>query len=156
MRFHGRAIRDSAGGEFGTFRKDVGVYYGQAWSRDLGRSLQELTELGFVDRASHTADFAFRSARTWAENPNLTYKGSPLPPHWSRVIDHPDFAQPFENDGHGLISLFIYKLWQRMPDREAWLRAHWSDVKLAGDWIPWQFEHADNFGRDRRRAVHNG
>ncbi len=136
----------SAGGEFGTFRKDVGVYYGQAWSRDLGRSLQELTELGFVDRASHTADFAFRSARTWAENPNLTYKGSPLPPHWSRVIDHPDFAQPFENDGHGLISLFIYKLWQRMPDREAWLRAHWSDVKLAGDWIPWQFEHADISG----------
>ena len=47
----------SAGGEFGTFRKDVGVYYAQAWSRDLGRSLQELTELGFVDRASHTGRF---------------------------------------------------------------------------------------------------
>lgn len=133
----------SAGGEFGTFRKDVGVYYSQAWSRDLGRSLQELTELGFVDRASHTADFAFRSAQTWAKNPNLTYKGSLLPPHWSRVIDHPDFAQPLENDGHGLISLFIYKLWLRMPDRDAWLRAHWTDVKAAGDWIPWQFEHAN-------------
>jgi hypothetical protein len=136
----------SAGGEFGTFRRDVGVYYGQAWSRDLGRSLQELTELGFVDRASHTADFAFRSARTWDENPDLTYKGSPLPPHWSRVIDHPDFAQPFENDGHGLISLFIYKLWLRLPDRDAWLRAHWADVRAAGDWIPWQFDHADITG----------
>jgi hypothetical protein len=136
----------SAGGEFGTFRKDVGVYYGQAWSRDLGRSLQELTELGFVDRASHTADFAFRAARTWAENPKLTYNGSPLPPHWSRIIDHPDFSLPFENDGHGLISLFIYKLWQRMPDRDAWLRAHWDDVKLAGDWIPWQFAHSDITG----------
>jgi hypothetical protein len=136
----------SAGGEFGTFRKDVGVYYGQAWSRDLGRSLQELTELGFVDRASHTADFAFRSARTWALNPNLTYNGSPLPPHWSRIIDHPDFSLPLENDGHGLISLFIYKLWQRIPDRDAWLRAHWDDVKLAGDWIPWQFDHADITG----------
>ena len=136
----------SAGGEFGTFRKDVGVYYDHAWSRDLGRSLQELTELGYESRASHTADFAFRSARTWAEDPNLTYKGSPLPPHWSRVINHPDFAQPFENDGHGLISIFIYKLWQRMPDRDAWLRAHWADVKLAGDWIPWQFTHADITG----------
>lgn len=133
----------SAGGEFGTFREDVGVYYAQAWSRDLGRSMQELTELGFVDRASRTADFAFRSAQTWAKNPSLTYKGSPLPPHWSRVIDHPDFAQPFENDGHGLISLFIYKLWLRMPDRDTWLRGHWADVKAAGDWIPWQFEHAD-------------
>ena len=131
----------SAGGEFGTYRKDVGVYYNQAWSRDLGRSLQELTELGYVGKAEHTADFAFRSARTWSENSSLTYKGSPLPPHWSRVIDHPDFAQPFENDGHGLISLFIYKLWMRMPNRDAWLRAHWSDVKAAGDWIPWQLDH---------------
>jgi len=133
----------SAGGEFGTFRKDVGVYYGQAWSRDLGRSLQELTELGYLSQASHTADFAFRSAQTWARNPRLTYNGSPLPPHWSRVIDHPDFAQPLENDGHGLISLFIFKLWLRQPDRDSWLRAHWSDVKAAGDWIPWQFDHAD-------------
>jgi hypothetical protein len=136
----------SAGGEFGTFRNNVGVYYSQAWSRDLGRSLQELTELGFVNRASHTADFAFRSAQTWAENPNLTYNGSPLPPHWSRVIDHPDFAQPFENDGHGLISLFIYKLWQRLPDRDSWLRAHWTGVKAAGDWIPWQFDHSSITG----------
>ena len=30
-----------------------------------------------------------------------------------------------------------------MPDRDAWLRAHWTDVKAAGDWIPWQFEHAN-------------
>ena len=136
----------SAGGEFGTYRQDVGVYYGQAWSRDLGRSLQELTELGYIGRAEHTADFALRSARTWSENSALTYHGSPLPPHWSRVIDHPDFAQPFENDGHGLISIFIYKLWQRMPDRDAWLRAHWSDVKAAGDWIPWQFDHPEISG----------
>jgi hypothetical protein len=131
----------SAGGEFGTYRKDVGVYYGQAWSRDLGRSLQELTELGYVNKAEHTADFALQSARTWSENHSLTYNGSPLPPHWSRIIDHPDFSLPLENDGHGLISLFIYKLWLRMPDRDAWLRAHWSDVKAAGDWIPWQFDH---------------
>ncbi len=28
-----------------------------------------------------------------------------------------------------------------MPDRDTWLRAHWTDVKAAGDWIPWQFDH---------------
>jgi len=133
----------SAGGEFGTFRKDVGVYYGDAWSRDLGRSLQELTELGFLGKTAPTADFAFRSARTWLQNPSLNYKGVLLPPHWNRVINRPDFAQPFENDGHGLIALFIYKLWQRIPGRDAWLRARWTDVKYAGDWIPWQFDHAD-------------
>ncbi len=136
----------SAGGEFGTYRKDVGVYYTHAWSRDLGRSLQELTELGYFSKAAPVADFAFLSARTWAENPSLKYNGSSIPAHWSRVINHPDFAAPLENDGHGLISLFIYKLWQREPDRNAWLRAHWTDVKAAGDWIPWQFEHAQITG----------
>ncbi len=136
----------SAGGEFGTFRKGVGVYYGQSWSRDLGRSLQELTELGFLSRTTPTADFALLSARTWAENPSLKYHGEPLPPHWSRIINRPDFSAPFENDGHGLISLFIYKLWLRLPDHDAWLRAHWTDVKAAGDWIPWQFEHANTSG----------
>jgi hypothetical protein len=136
----------SAGGEFGTFRKDVGVYYGDAWSRDLGRTMQELTELGFLNKTTPSADFAFRSARSWLQNPSLNYKGVSLPPHWNRVINHPDFAQPFENDGHGLIALFIYKLWQRVPDRDAWLRARWPDVKAAGDWIPWQFDHADVTG----------
>lgn len=136
----------SAGGEFGAFRKNVGVYYGDAWSRDLGRTMQELTELGFLDKTTPTADFAFRSARTWLQNSSLSYMGVSLPPHWNRVINHPDFAQPFENDGHGLISLFIYKLWQRVPDRDAWLHAHWPDVKAAGGWIPWQLDHSDITG----------
>lgn len=131
----------SAGGEFGTYRPDVGIYDGDSWSRDLGRSLQELTDLGYTQRALKTADYAFSKERLWAENPSLKYHGESLPPHWSRVINKPDFSLPFENDGHGLISLFLYQLWRRLPDREAWLRSHWSDVKAAGDWIPWQFAH---------------
>jgi hypothetical protein len=136
----------SAGGEFGTFRKDVGVYYNASWSRDLGRSLQELTELGYFDQASKTAEYSLRDSRLWTENPKLTYKGRQLPPHWSRVINSPDPSLPFENDGHGLISLFIYKLWQRTPDRDAWLRSHWTDVKAAGYWILWQFDHPEISG----------
>ncbi len=133
-------------GEFGTYRNDVGLYYKDAWSRDLGRSLQELTELGYVNQASHTADYSLRLARLWAENPALKYHGESVPPHWSRIIGRPDSSLPFENDGHGLISLFLYKLWLRLPDRDAWLRSHWTDVKAAGDWIPWQFDHPDLSG----------
>ncbi len=136
----------SAGGEFGTFRKDVGVYYNASWSRDLGRSLQELTELGYFGQASKTAEYSLLDSRLWTENPKLTYKGQHLPPHWSRVINSPDPSLPFENDGHGLISLFIYKLWQRTPDRDAWLRSHWTDVKAAGDWILWEFDHPEISG----------
>jgi hypothetical protein len=134
------------GAGFGTYRPDVGIYYRDSWSRDLGRSLQELTELGYLGPATHTADYSLRMARLWADNPSLKYHGESLPPHWSRVINKPDFAQPFENDGHGLIALFVYELWRRLPDRDAWLRSHWADVKAAGDWIPWQFDHPEISG----------
>lgn len=134
------------GAGFGSYRSDVGLYYRDSWSRDLGRSLQELTELGYLNQATQTGDYVMRSARLWAENPSLKYHGERLPPHWSRVINRPDTSLPFENDGHGLISMFLYKLWQRTPDRDAWLRSHWADVKAAGDWIPWQFDHADISG----------
>jgi hypothetical protein len=82
-----------------------------------------------------------RTARLWAEKPSLNFQGKSLPPHWSRIVNKPDSSLPFENDGHGLIALFLYKLWQRLPERDAWLHAHWVDVKAAGDWIPWQFDH---------------
>ncbi len=129
------------GAGFGTYRPNVGLYYGESWSRDMGRTMQELSELGYLDQTAHNADYSFRMAHLWSEDPALKYEGHTLPPHWSRIINRPDFAQPFENDGHGLISLSLYKLWQRQPDRDAWLRAHWADVKAAGDWIPWQFDH---------------
>ena len=108
--------------------------------------MQELADLGFLDPATRGLDLALRDARIYQENPSLTFHGHPLPPHWSRVINRPDPATPFENDGHGLISLALYKLWQRLPDRDAWLRAHWTDVKAAGDWIPWQFDHPELSG----------
>lgn len=142
----GAGVPWSAGGEFGTWRNGVGVYYGDAWSRDLGRTMQELADLGFLDPATRGLDRALRDARVYQENPSLTFQGHPLPPHWSRVINRPDPTTPFENDGHGLISIALYKLWQRLPDRDAWLRANWKDVKDAGDWIPWQFEHPDLSG----------
>jgi hypothetical protein len=142
----GAGVPWSAGGEFGTWRNGVGVYYGDSWSRDLGRTMQELADLGFLDPATRGLDLALRDARIYQENPSLTFHGHPLPPHWSRVINRPDPSTPFENDGHGLISLALYKLWQRLPDRDAWLRAHWTDVKAAGDWIPWQFDHPNLSG----------
>ncbi|HEV2575828.1 MAG TPA: hypothetical protein VGU25_01340 [Acidobacteriaceae bacterium] len=136
----------SASGEFGTWRNGVGVYADQSWSRDLGRTMQELADLGFIDPATRGLDLALRDARLYQENPNLTFRGGPLPPHWSRIINRPDPAWPFENDGHGLISIALYRLWLHLPDRDAWLRAHWTDVKAAGDWIPWQFAHPDLSG----------
>lgn len=41
---------------FGTYRENVGPYYDQYYARDLGRSLQELSVLGYVEPAARCAD----------------------------------------------------------------------------------------------------
>jgi hypothetical protein len=85
-------------------------------------------------------------ARLWEEQPSLRIGGEFLPPHWGRIANNPDKAIPFENDGHALVTLFLYKLWQRSPNRKEWLLSHWADVKGAGDWILWQFDHPEISG----------
>lgn len=131
---------------FGTFRTNVGTYYNMSWCRDMGRSLEELTELGYTNEAARCADYCIEMARLWETNPRLKIAGTIIPRHWCRVINTPEKYDCFENDGHGLVSIFLYKLWQRLPDRDAWLRARWPDVKAAGDWILWQFEHPEISG----------
>lgn len=121
---------------------NTGKYYDQCWSRDMGRSLEELSELNYTNVALRSADYGLRMAHLWEENPLLKFHGEFLPPHWGRVINKPDNHIAFENDGHGLIIMFLYRLWERLPNRDEWLRARWPDIKAAGDWILWQFEHS--------------
>ncbi|HTV43113.1 MAG TPA: hypothetical protein VMF08_21290 [Candidatus Sulfotelmatobacter sp.] len=119
---------------------NTGKYYDQCWSRDMGRSLEELSELGYTNAALRSADYSLRMARLW-ENPSLKVGGEILPPHWGRVVNKPDKHIAFENDGHGLIIMFLYRLWERLPNRDEWLRDRWPDIKASGDWILWQFNH---------------
>jgi hypothetical protein len=133
---------------FGTCSTNVGCYYGESWSRDMGRSLQELTALGFTNEALRCADYCLRTARLWqdpsnVQDPSNTLRGQILPPHWGRIANKPQSWCVFENDGHGLTAMFLYRLWQRLPNRDAWLRSRWPDVKAAGDWVLWQFEHPE-------------
>ena len=134
------------GGQFGTYRTNAGIYYPASWTRDMGRSLQELTILGYTNEAARCADYCLRMARLWQEDPTLKVNGESFPPHWSRIANRPKNAPPFENDGHGLVTMFLYKLWQRIPERDAWLRSRWPDIKAAGDWILWQFDHPEISG----------
>jgi hypothetical protein len=129
----------------GTFRSGVGGYYGVTYTRDMGRSLGELAQLGDLSAAERCADHDLRIARRYANDPALRYKSVQLPPHWSMVANDPR-PNSFENDGQGLTILFLYKLWQREPDRDAWLRARWPNIKAAGDWILWQFAHPEISG----------
>lgn len=126
----------------GTFRENFGRYYDVAYSRDMGRSLQEITVLGYTNDGLRCADWALKVAHRWETDPRLKIDGEYVPQHFSMFVDRPDRGS-YENDGHGLMTLFIYKLWQRLPDRDDWLRSHWPDVRGLGDWILWQFAHPD-------------
>lgn len=130
---------------FGTFRRNVGAYYGVAYTRDMGRSLQEITALGFTNQAERCADWSLKMTHLFETRPSLRYKGVVLPPHWGDLANAPRNPS-FENDGQGLMTLFIYKLWQRLPNRNSWLHAHWPDVQGLGDWILWQFAHPNISG----------
>ena len=125
---------------FGTYQTNFGCYYNDSWSRDMGRSLQELTALGYTNEALHCADYCIRTARLW-ENPTNEFNGQIYPPHWGRIANRPQPWCIYENDGHGLTSMFLYRLWLRFPNRDQWLRARWPDVKAAGDWVLWEFDH---------------
>ncbi len=132
---------------FGTFTKTAGSYYGHSWSRDMGRTLQEIVDQGYIEEGLRCAEYCFRSARAWSERPDLKLNGVALPPHWCRILNLPSPNDGcFENDGHAFTTMFIYKLWQRLPDRDEWLRDHWTDMRAAGDWILWQFAHPEISG----------
>ena len=129
------------GSGFGTFRANAGMYYGTSWSRDMGRSLRELTDLDYMKESASCADYCFRTEHLWEKPPAPRIDGQFFPPHWSRIANKPNAAPPFENDGHGLVTLFLYRYWQRLPNRNEWLRSNWADVSAAGDWILWEFDH---------------
>jgi hypothetical protein len=131
---------------FGTFRTNASTYYDTSWSRDMGRSLQELAEFGYTNEVARCADYSLRMARLWEEDPTLKINGVVIPRHWCRMINQPIKDQCYENDGHALTTLSLYKLWQRLPNRDEWLRSRWVDVKGAGDWILWQFDHPEISG----------
>jgi hypothetical protein len=135
-----------AGNGLGTYRNNMGEYYNESWSRDLGRCLQEIAVLGFTKEVEKTPAYCFQQARLWEEQPSLRSNNAALPRHWSRILNKPTKSTSQENDGHALIAMFLYKYWQRMPNGNQWLHDNWTDIKGAGDWITWQFEHPEITG----------
>ncbi|HEY2084329.1 MAG TPA: hypothetical protein VGI88_16230 [Verrucomicrobiae bacterium] len=129
----------------GFYRTNLGRYYDASFSRDMGPSVEELTAAGYLDDATRCAEYSLRQARLYTTDPKLKFKDAVLPPHWGQLINRPSRGS-FENDGHGLTTLFLYRLWQHLPNRQEWLRANWPDVKAAGDWVLWQLAHPEISG----------
>ena len=139
----------------GTYAKGVGPYAGHAWSRDYGRCMQELVELGLMDDSKLSLAWAFRWAKWWPENRKLP-DGSPAPAHWVRIVNKPEwcitpqfpYGNP-ENDGQAMIGLWAYKHWQNAPDPAAWAKENFADLALAAEDLVWQMDNPKLSGFDK-------
>lgn len=129
------------GGQMGTYRENAGLYYNGSWSRDMGRTIQEMAELDYITTVDSSVCYAMRMENIWEQKDAPTVNGKHYPPHWGRVTNKLNSAPPYENDGHGLLTMALYDTWRRVSNRDNWLRTWWPDVKAAGDWIIWQFDH---------------
>ena len=138
---------------FGTWQRQHGAYYDHAWSRDLGRVLQEMAELGYQADAQACADWCNHWLRWFPRQfPRLRLGGGPLPGHWVRIINHPEWTQTpgmpagfgnLENDGHGLIMLFQYRTWLHAGRQAGYVLARWESVREAAEYLCWLLEHPE-------------
>lgn len=142
---------------FGTWRDGYNSYYVHAWSRDFGRSLHELVELGYVDVANACVNWSNEWLMWYPRQfPELQIDGKPAPAHWSRVINLPQVEGEYgnaENDGHGLMMLFHYKTWLHSGARPEWVIERWEYIEAAAEYILWQMENPDLSGYNGRALL---
>ncbi len=125
---------------FGTFKEKDGAYYEQIWSRDAGRMLIELIKLGESERTVKAADKFIE----YLYDKNIKFDV----PNWKRVINASSVATPpqmiswssRENDGHGLIMLFIYDLIKHNYVIDDWVVSNWKHIEAAVYWYIWQID----------------
>jgi len=137
----------------GTWNPHQGAYYDHAWSRDLGRVLQELTELGYESDSEACARWCDRWLLWFPQQfPRISVRDKPAPGHWVRIINHPEWTQTpgmppgfgnLENDGHGLIMLFQYHAWLHGGRRPADVLSNWPSIREAAEYICWLLDNPD-------------
>ena len=115
--------------------------------------LQELTELGYASDSTACARWCDRWLSWFPEQfPRISVKDKPVPGHWVRIINHPEWTQTpgmpqgfgnLENDGHGLIMLFQYRAWLHGGKRPGEVLANWPAIREAAEYVCWLFDNPD-------------
>jgi len=141
---------------FGAWHPAYGAYYDHAWSRDLGRVLGELAEWGLTSEAEACVNWC-NQWLGWlpAQFPRFQAAGQPVPGHWVRIINHPEWTQTkglpegfgnLENDGHGLIMLFQYRAWLHAGRTPRWVQERWEAMRTAAEYVCWLLDHSEISG----------
>lgn len=136
-------------GGIGTWRGGVGYFYNQAWARDMGRTLLELTRLGFLDEVDAGLGFAAKHLYDLPNGyPEINRRGERVPAHWGTVLGQPNVIDTDgmnddnqENDAHGLLLLAYVRAWEARGRSSGWLEPFWQVVKDASEWYCFQLEN---------------
>lgn len=80
-------------------------YYNQMWARDVGRGINELARLGFVDEAYSAVEYIF----------SMNMHGGD---HWGRELTNPELSGGFELDGNTHLLMGIYQLYKSRGSRK--------------------------------------
>lgn len=125
---------------FGTFKEGSDAYGGHVWTRDIGRTLMEITNAGYFKRVLPASDKLHEM---------LYYKSYRFPlPHWKRVANlipekEHDYIDGNENDGHAAIMLFMYTMYRKGVIDRDWIVSHKKELKDASDYYLWQKNNPD-------------
>ncbi len=123
---------------FGSFNQNES-YSSQIWTRDIGRLLIELADLGYFDRVRMAID----RLHEMLYYPSIRFKI----PHWKRIAnliakDESElFNEGNENDGHASIMMAIYNLYRKGGVDLGWLRENERHLRAAADYYLWQEAH---------------
>jgi hypothetical protein len=133
----------------GTFKTNAKCYYDHVWTRDLGRCLMEIVESGETERTVKAGNEALR----------LLYDPSSRfnQPNWKRIANASELNNEElwrsvggkENDGHGAMMLFIYRLIQHRCVDGEWIRTNWKALCDAAEWFCWQMDNPEKSGFNR-------
>jgi hypothetical protein len=125
------------------------AYYSSMWSRDVGRTMIEITRTGIHDRMR----LAAQVHHSYLYDGCIKYHQ----PHWKRIANGMEigddntkkFLAGKENDGHASLMLFIYNLYACGVVDSAWLKQNSEHIHAAADWFFWQIENPSESNFDK-------
>ena len=153
---------------FGAYHPSLGAYYDKLYSRDAGRTLMTLLDLGTMDEVERAIHVFHKWLMYFPEN-RLTIKGLEIPGHWTVMPNQPliystylvpecawptqytkeAFGAGYQNlgnlepDGHGLLMLAVWKYWETKGRPEEWAREQFPYLKEAAEFIVWCLGHPE-------------
>ena len=145
-----------------------GNYYDFFYSRDAGRAIITLAQLGEYDAACRGAEAGNRYMMYFPKS-GLTFGGKSIPAHaevvpnmplfysktlvpdwgWPTKYTKERFGEEYQNlgnqetDGHGFMMLSNYFAWLNAENREEWLKSQLDAVLSTAEWIDWCFENPE-------------